>query len=400
MKDCPQLTVKSKDVHRLTIQIMTGMSLGLAKTKEELQTLFHVLLFAATHRWSIHQTCQTLSDTPSDVTIRNHLRVSTSDFGRLERRLNDAYARQLPKNFGRKGRRVAIDLKECPYHGVVKDEHDGEVRRSKAKSGTTHFFTYATAYAVVRGRRYTLAIYRVRRDDTMHAILKKLLRRLSYIGFQVSLLMLDRGFCSVDVIRYLQRRKQPFLMPLPKRGKKAREDGGPTGSQRLACMKTSCWLKYRMTNDKKRSVYFDVAVVCINLKGHRGNYGREALLYATYGVSHRPLSWVKHTYKTRFGIESSYRQLGQARIKTTTQHPGLRLLFVGLSLLLRNIWVWLHIEIIPTPKRGVKTVQSPLLRFDRLLLWLQLEVLDRHPPRREIPAGRDIDEATDVFFKY
>ena len=37
--------------------------------------------------------------------------------------------------------------------GTVDDVHQGEVCRSKAKGGTTHFFTYATAYAVIRGRR-------------------------------------------------------------------------------------------------------------------------------------------------------------------------------------------------------------------------------------------------------
>ena len=42
-------------------------------------------------------------------------------------------------------------------------------------------------------------------------------------------------------------------------------------------------------------------------------------------------------HRTRFGIEASYRQLHEARIKTCTRDP--RLLFVGIALVLRNVWV-------------------------------------------------------------
>ena len=80
-----------------------------------------------------------------------------SDLDALEGHVNDLLARLIPKSLGKRGRRVAMDLVALPYHGTVDKAHQGEVCRSKATCGTTHFFTYATAYAVVRGRRYTLA---------------------------------------------------------------------------------------------------------------------------------------------------------------------------------------------------------------------------------------------------
>lgn len=44
------------------------------------------------------------------------------------------------------------------------------------------------------------------------------------------------------------------------------------------------------------------------------------------------------TYRRRFGIESSYRQINQARLRTSSRSPELRLLAVAIALLLRNLW--------------------------------------------------------------
>ena len=50
--------------------------------------------------------------------------------------------------------------------------------------------------------------------------------------------------------------------------------------------------------------------------------------------------WLRQTYRRRFGIESSYRQLGQGLALTTSRGEAYRLLLVGVALLLRNVWVW------------------------------------------------------------
>ena len=63
-------------------------------------------------------------------------------------------------------------------------------------------------------------------------------------------------------------------------------------------------------------------------------------------------AWVYQTYRRRFGIETSYRQLNEARIKTTTRDPALRLLFVAIALILRNVWVWVHRQLL-APHAGV-----------------------------------------------
>ncbi len=79
---------------------------------------------------------------------------------------------------------------------------------------------------------------------------------------------------------------------------------------------------------------------------------------------------MKETYRQRFAIETTYRQLHQARIRTTTRDPARRLLYVGIALILRNIWVWLHRTVLARPRRGSRAIHLDLLRFRRMLLWL------------------------------
>ncbi len=127
-----------------------------------------------------------------------------------------------------------------------------------------------------------------------------------------------------------------------------------------------------MSNAAQQKATFAVCVKCRNRRGERDRHGREALVYA-YGGGLQPSSfrWVQETYRSRFGIETSYRQLHQARIRTCTRDPLLRLLYVGIALVLRNVWVWLHWQHLAEPRRGGRRVDLRRLRFRQMLLWLQ-----------------------------
>lgn len=130
----------------------------------------------------------------------------------------------------------------------------------------------------MRGRRYTLAICRVRAKQSMDHVVRTLLERLVLLGIRIRLLMLDRGFYSVRVIRDLMTAELPFIMPAVKRGKKATTPGGPTGTYKLAAEKQGQWTSYILTSAQDGQVEFDLAIVCHNTQGKRGRHQREALL--------------------------------------------------------------------------------------------------------------------------
>jgi hypothetical protein len=89
------------------------------------------------------------------------------------------------------------------------------------------------------------------------------------------------------------------------------------------------------------------------------------------GLAPGSYRWVKETYRKRFAIETTYRQLGQARIRTSTRDPLLRFLYVAVALILRNVWVWLHWQVLAQRRRGGRRVDTNRLPFRTLLLWLQ-----------------------------
>ena len=87
-------------------------------------------------------------------------------------------------------------------------------------------------------------------------------------------------------------------------------------------------------------------------RGERGKKGREPWIYAYWGIGPKRFDWVKDTYRSRFGIETSYRQMNQCRIRTTSKRFEVRFLYVAIAMLLRNLWVWLHHCVLSSPRRG------------------------------------------------
>lgn len=333
--------------------------------------LWAILFYAASRIASIAATCKALRDAPSDSAVHDALLATLPETHELQRRVNRALQGDLPKAWRRRRQPLAIDLHLVPYHGEpLRDV--AEVYRSQAKSGTCSFHAYATAYVIRKGQRYTAALTSVQRGAALQEVVQRLLKEAAKAGVRPRYLLLDRGFCSVAVIRYLQAARYPFLMPLPLRGRKLDHPKGPSGSRVYATWKRSGWSRYTLTDASKRTATVQVCVKCRNLRGERGKHGREALVYA-YGGGLKPTSypWVKETYRSRFAIETTYRQLQQARIRTCTRDPLLRLLYVAVALILRNVWVWLHWQVLAERRRGGRRVDTNRLTFRAMLLWLQ-----------------------------
>jgi putative transposase len=287
----------------------------------------------------------------------------------LEQQFNKSFAAQLPQALRQRRQRLAIDLILIPYHGQPHRRVE-EIYRGQAKSGTTHFHAYATAYLVHRGRRFTVALTHVEHGADLVDVVKRLLRTAGRAGIRPNLLLLDRGFYCVDVIRYLQAARYPFIMPVIGRGRRADDPRGPSGTRVFATHKRHGWFRYTLTSANHRTATVLICVHCRNWQGRRNRHGRQTLVYACWGVSPTTTHWVYQVYRQRFGIETRYRQLHQARIKTSTRDPQLRLLFVGIALLLRNVWVWVHWHCLSTPRRGGRQLNFHSLRFATLLIWL------------------------------
>jgi putative transposase len=334
------------------------------------RTLLSVLFAAAARITSLSAAARDLRDAPSPETCRKALRDNTPEISVLETRINNALRATMPAPGI--DSHVAIDLTLTPYHGTH-HAHENELYRSQAKSGTTHFHAYATAYLIRRGQPVTLALSFVKKGEALARVVQRLLRTVRKAGVRPGLVLLDRGFFSVDVIRYLRAARTPFLMPVPLRGRKADHPDGPGGTRVFGYWKRSGRGHHTLRHTSGKAARVGIVVHCRNRAGRRGKHGRERLVYAYWGFEPPTPSQVSRLYRSRFGIETSYRQMNQCRARTCTRDPAVRLLLVGVALVLRNVWVWLHWAVLSDRRRGGRTLRPELLGVKTLLLML-LEV--------------------------
>lgn len=335
------------------------------------ETLFEILLYAASKHQSIEQTTKEIEGSPTSNTIRYHL-DKFEDMATLEQQLNQALQSRLPSKIAKRKHRVAIDLHLIPYYGKPSAAEEPYIYRSQAKAGTPRFFAYATVYVIRRHKRVTLGIHAVPRHESLVETLEILRAALSSVQVGLKRLLLDRGFYNVAVIRYLKTLNVPFLMPAVIRGKQG-------GTRSLLKGRSSHETTYTLNSAKYGRVTCQMAVVCRYQKGHRGKHGVDYFLYVVHRLNVAVHSLHQY-YRERFGIETSYRIKNLCRIRTTTKNPVTRLLFVALSFILVNLWVYLLWRFVCLPRQGARQIFYSVFPLRTMLHFLSHAIERLFPP--------------------
>ena len=310
---------------------------------------------------SIEHACSILNSGPSAQDVRYHLRdkLRLRDIERTMNRILLKFIDCIPKH---RPLDFAIDFTLIPYYGQPKRKNGKQVYRSQKKAGTTSFHAYATLYVILFHRRFTLYLMYVRRGTKTTEILKEMIAKLKETELRVNTLYLDREFYSARNIRLIKRERIPTIMPV-RRSKKG------TGITRILKGRKSHITSYTLSvSRKKRSwkVSFPVYVIKIYQKGRNNKHGVKYLGYVVLN-KRIPLRSVVDGYDKRFGIESSYRILNMSRVRTSTRSPEMRLLFVVISLVLQNLWIYLKWEYIHTPRKGGRILKENLFRYALML---------------------------------
>jgi len=359
-----ELYLEDKQVHKLALEILVK-NIGLQMEGKEYseEEIIEVILAAAAKQTSIEQICKSSELAPSGNTVRGIIHKQL-DIVEAETKANDMMAEKLPKRLKKKAYHLALDLVLLPYHGEA-DKEESEISRGQAKSGTTHFHAYASAFIVNRGKRYTLALTYVRSTDELTEIIERLRNRVKELGIRVKCWLLDREFFNVAVIRELKQQGMKFIIPVIIRGK----EDPPGGTRALLVKKRSHWTEYTLNSQKYGSISFRVAIVAKNYAGKFNRCGRNLLAYAVNGIR-TELKAIAEIYRTRFGIETSHRQMNQGRARTCSRSPVMRLLFVAIAFLLRNLWAWLHWAVIAKPNQRERKLRLACLSLPLMLNWI------------------------------
>lgn len=327
--------LNAEDVRELTERLLReGLTFKIEGDKITTSMTLNVLLKAAIEKRSLDAECADLSDVVDSNTLReaSNRALSVDDLRQHETEFNAMLADCIPAEMPRRGLEMAIDYHDEPCYGKS-EALRAYTCRGEAKDGTTYFWRIASLYVIWRGVRITLALTYVLPKESALSVLKRLLERCKALGFRFQVLYLDKGFCSGEIITYLHKAKRPALIACSIRGKVGK------GGTRALCRGPAAYCTHYTFSDGTTA---DVAVVP-TLKRDKKT-GKQRRTWLVYVLIH--LDWsakkAQRRDKRRFGIESSYRQLGQLRAHTNSRNVALRFFFLALALLLINVWTFLR----------------------------------------------------------
>ncbi|SRR5690554_956922 len=348
-------------------------------TKCDSEMLWDVLGLASVTQSTLHSTCQSLEDVATSAGLLYQLRqgwLAQQSLGQLEGQLNELLAAQLPQGIVGRAHEVAFDMTEIPYHGQAQERPE-EVRRGKAKSGTTHFHVYASAYIIRRHKRVTVAVTYWQAEETVRAVFDRLYQRLSLLGVGIKRLLLDRQFCNVSILQFLQQQSFQSILPVPARSDELRQ----LREEASRSHRTT----YTMESPQAGTVTIPLYVLRTYWKGRYGKQGVEVHFFTVLGPPWRDSFYrLGQKFRSRFGIESSYRLMNQVRARTSSQDPKLRLLYVVLAFLLINLWRTLSWSLLALPRRGGRYLDESLFRFQRFCTFLFDAIREAHQPVRAV----------------
>ena len=340
--------------------------------------LYEVLAGASAGGTSINHVCETTDESPHANTVRDHL-TDQFDLDAVEAVGNTLLQRDALETLPDRPVEVVADLHLDPYYG---DEDETEALYfSQAKRGTTAFHAYVTLYARIRNKRYTLAVRQLVAGETTSDVLAEFLTLLDGLDLRVKAVYLDRGFYNSGCLELLYAHNYAFVMPIVKWGETIKDE------------LSSGWSRV-IEHELAGRVTFPVFIDCVYQRGRYDEHGVARHGYAADAPFIDTPREAREHYSKRFGIEASYRLAKQSLALTSSRDAGLRLLLFVMSLLLQNVWRYLHWGYVAAPRRGGRRLwEWSFTEFCEMVLravWTALGV------RRSVPANQPLD---DRFFR-
>ena len=263
--------------------------------------------------------------------------------------------------------RVGVDEILLERYDGKKPEHKG----GKRKNGTNRFEGYITMQIVSHRDPVTISGYPIANGESQTHYLGGLIENALRLGVDMEVVLLDRGFNSVDNILEMESLGMRHIMPL--RGSDRLDDiikDVDAGGEPIR--------EYTMANkDGRQST--STLVVCLkkNPPKNAGATDRYVAFITNMRVDN-PRDLLVHipkTYRKRWGIETGYRVLKQARAKTKSPRTAARLFLMFFSLAYVNFWLLCRRALIVD---GGPHVELPMADYSDIL-WMYVTASGRPP---------------------
>lgn len=340
--------------------------------------LLDLLLLAASLVSSLSAVVKRFRFGFSHETARKAVAANLPDLDQLTDGLVDALYLFGSRALRRREWVVAIDEHRTPFYG---DRSTEGVTGGQKKHGTKYAYGYATAVLVHRRHRFTVGLIALTGGEKPHQVVAALLAQMDARGLKLRGVVLDSGFDSGETLLLLQERELSYTVPLRRKGN-CENRRNAVWLLEVGTVTTVEW----KTDKTNRPVSTQAVVM-------RRPKEKEKKVYCFGGwdaeqarSEARRASLARRWYRKRFGIETSYRQMNEAKVMTTKKDVKYRLLLIGLGLLLRQVWVWLTGQIARDGRlRPTQWVQG--LRLARMTEWLADLLEGKYKEEKEIRLG-------------
>jgi len=370
----PDTVLTASDLEILAEGLLEEIPIpGVEATAFDSGIIRRTLLQAAVDQKSIKAVTDTTRGTYSDDYTLAQLH--TVPPGELEAVVNDLLVQQAAMILGPGPRIICLDFVDIHYHGCPHAEA-GELCHTTPRDGTSKCHRYLAGFVLCRAKPLIVAVTPVRGDDPKSDAVERLLDHVAALPFDIAGLLADRGFYNGASIERLDA-AAPVALPVIRRGKQMAEKLDTT---------VSYWTEYVMYEGSERELRFPLAVCVSYQQGNRGKHGLLVRAYVACDLADRTPKEVEALYQKRSAIETAFRTMREARARTSTTDPVVRLLFVLVSFLLRNLWLIVRWGVLATPRRGGRALPV-WFRFEVFREWID-HALDETLRRRwEAPTN-------------
>jgi len=242
--------------------------------------------------------------------LRRLHQVDERALGRVVRKSNAELLEklQLPRRVI-----LAIDCRDLPYYGVE-------------QPGTRLGVRFATLSIIERGRTFTLMTKQVGQCGPRVEILEEMLEAVRGL-VEPRMILMDRGFFTVEVIKTLKSRGIHFLMPAKRTAPIERlREGFERGEVPP------------VVDHTMRGAGGSVRVKLIFVR-RKTEEGEETHIVSDMALEPGVASEI---YYCRWRIETNNRELKKFKARTTSQSMKLRRVYYSLAALFYNLWISLR----------------------------------------------------------
>ncbi|WP_328765699.1 transposase [Haloarcula rubra] len=237
---------------------------------------------------------------------------------------------------------MAIDLHEWRFYGAADTDH---VLITYPDRGTNRAYCFATLCIVAPSVRFTLAVLPMDANGfraKQEAVRSLIVEARQYVPIRH--VYLDRGFYQVYVVAELERLEIDYIVRArPSTGMKARLSAGAE----------TVVDAYQMQRKRPPTAAVDVTVFAVP---HRTSEDEHVWFVTNLNVENETARAYAAAFRRRWGIETSYRQIGDFLPRTSSPTFSVRLFYFLFAVALYNLWVLANVLV----STGRKSTKPPI----------------------------------------